>query len=85
MTTTYRENEQIVRLLMHGFIGEANSRWNVQLGVLSNQLRCLSKQSQLDLLAPLRQILSCQQQEDWVGMADALRYKLNPALTRVLP
>jgi len=69
---------------MHGYIGEANSRWNVQLGVLSSQLRSLPKARQLDVIPTLRKILACQQHEDWVGMADGLRYHLIPVLARDL-
>jgi len=70
------------RLLLQGQIGEANSRWNSLLGKLSQVLRDLPKEEQGRCLPALRQILACQQNEDWVGMSDGLRHSLRPLLLR---
>jgi len=75
--------EMVARRLVQGAIGDANSDWNQLLNVLGQQLRSLPKSNQAECLPSLRQVLSCQQGKDWVGMADALRFQLAPALHKV--
>ena len=78
MQTLDKELEHISKLLMQGRTGEANSLWNIQLGVLSERLRSLGKEQQARFLPALRLVLACQQNDDWVGMADGLRHSLRP-------
>jgi hypothetical protein len=75
------EIEQVARLLIQGNIGDANSCWNSILLSLSATLQAVPKTKQVLFLPALRQILACQQSEDWIGMADGLRYELLPLLT----
>jgi len=84
MQTFCDELDQTARLLIQGQIGEANSRWNLALGQLSQKLQSFPKKEQMACLPALRQILACQQNEDWVGMSDGLRHVLRPALLRNL-
>lgn len=82
MFTLPIELEMIASLLVQGRVGEANSRWGRAIGVISGEIRELPPPSQSRCLPALKQILSCQQTEDWVGMADGLRFGLIPAMNR---
>lgn len=79
------EIEMIASLLVQGRIGEANSRWGRAIGGISGEIKGLPASNQSSCLPALKQILSCQQTEDWVGMADSLRFGLLPALNRNQP
>ncbi|HSQ41572.1 MAG TPA: hypothetical protein VLM37_04745 [Fibrobacteraceae bacterium] len=70
--------QEIARLLIQGRIGDANSLWGAFLPTLSNFMRNQKPEFQERLLPALRQILACQQQKDWIGMSDGLRYGLLP-------
>lgn len=76
------EIEMIASLLVQGRIGEANSRWGRAIGGISGEIRELPPTNQTNCLPALKQILSCQQKEDWIGMADSLRFGLLPAMHR---
>lgn len=77
------ELELIASLLVQGRVGEANSRWGRAITAISAEIRELPSQVQTHCLPALRQILACQQSEDWVGMADGLRFGLLPSLSKV--
>lgn len=72
----------IVRSLLNGQVGEANRLWNQVLPVLSLTIQSWDQTEQLHLLPALRAVLSAQETQDWVAMADALLYQLKPGLVR---
>lgn len=68
------------RLLYAGETGAGNALYAGLIGELSSALDTMAPERRRDALRALQAVLRCQQQEDWVGMADVLEFSLAGAM-----
>ena len=67
---------QIADFFLQGRIGEANSQWGRLVADFKKLLLQMDADQKSRVTLLMKKILEQQSMEDWVGMADSLRYEL---------